>query len=46
MAIEDSSPILQRTDLARLQARAIEQGERVEMQRLAAARAALGIRPS
>ncbi len=46
MAVKDSSPILQRTDLARLEARAIEQAERVEMQRLSAARATFGTRPS
>ena len=36
-ATRDSSPILQRTDLARLEARAVEQAEKVEAQRLAAA---------
>jgi len=46
MAVEDSSPILQRTDLARLKARAIEQAERVETQRLSAAHAAFGTRTS
>ena len=39
-ATRDSSPILQRTDLARLEARAVEQAEKVEAQRLAAAEVA------
>ena len=39
-ATRDSSPILQRTDLARLEARAVEQAEKVEVQRLAAAEVA------
>ncbi len=37
-----SSPILQKTDFASLEQRAIEQAERVEAQRLAAARLSLG----
>jgi len=39
-ATQDSSPILQRTDLARLEARVVEQAEKVEARRLAAAEAA------
>ena len=39
-ATRDSSPLLQRTDLARLEARAVEQAEKVEEQRLAAAEVA------
>jgi hypothetical protein len=40
IAAQDSSGVLQRTDLAHLEARAVEQAEKVETQRLAAAKAA------
>ena len=39
-ATQDSSSILRRTDLARLEARAVEQAKKVEAQRLAAAEVA------
>lgn len=40
IATRDSSPVLQQTDLARLEARAVEQAEKMEAQRLAAAEVA------
>ena len=40
IAAQDSSATLQRTNLARLEARAVEQAEKVEVQRLAAAEVA------
>ena len=46
MTVQESSPELQRTDLRRMEARAIEQSERVEAQRLVAARTAFGSQPS
>jgi len=41
-AVKESSPILLRTDLARMEARAIDQAERVEERRLEVAQAAFG----
>jgi hypothetical protein len=42
-AVKESSPVLQRTDLAQMESRAAEQARRVEAQRLLAAQAALRV---